>query len=114
MFFMKMVHSGHTAGNDKVSVPWTVICNDPDKFFDKKYLPAGVALKEISKMKADALQSCYGHWYTRQERGACAFRFKRVDPGDIRVKDRKRKPNAAIGVSDEEGDVPEETVHQRK
>ena len=37
---------------------------DPDKFFDATYLPGRVELLEISKMKSEALQSCYAFWYT--------------------------------------------------
>jgi hypothetical protein len=109
-----MVYSGHAAANDKVSVPWTLVCKDPNNFFNKKYLPAGVELQEISKMKSDALQSCYGHWYTRQERGARPFWFKHVDPGDVRINGKKRKPKAASGDSDQEGDEPEEAAHEKK
>lgn len=103
---MNMVYSGHAADNNKVSVPWTVVCNDADKFFDVMYLPAGVELKEISKMKSDALQACYAHWYTRQGNGERAFVFKSVDPGDIRVPRKKRKQNAAkCRDSDDEEEV---------
>ena len=105
---MKTVYSGHAAKNNKVSVPWTIVCNDPDKFFDDIYLPAGVELKEISKMKSEALQACYAHWYTRQENGECAFLFKSVDPADIRVPRRKRKQKGAKGSdSDDEDEVSE-------
>jgi hypothetical protein len=105
---INMVYPGHAAGNNKVSVPWTVVCNEADKFFDVMYLPAGVELKEISKMKSDALQACYAHWFTRQENGERAFLFKSVDPGDIRVPQRKRKQKAAKGSdSDDEEEVPQ-------
>jgi hypothetical protein len=103
---MNMVYSGHAADNDRVSVPWTVVCNEADKFFDAIYLPAGVELKEISKMKSDTLQACYAHWYTRQENGERAFLFKYVEPGAIRVPRRKRKQKVARrSDSDDEEEV---------
>jgi len=106
VLLMNTLYSGHAADNDKVSVPWTVVCNDADKFFDEIYLPAGVELKEISKMKSEPLQACYVHWYTRQENGERAFLFKSVDPGDIRVPRKKRKQKAAKhSDSDDEEDV---------
>jgi hypothetical protein len=103
---MNPVYSGHAADNNKVSVPWTVVCNEADKFFDAIYLPAGVELKEISKMKSDTLQACYAHWYMRQENGERAFLFKYVDPADIQVPRKKRKQKAAkCNDSDDEAVV---------
>jgi hypothetical protein len=102
---MNRVYSGHAADNNKVSVPWNVVCNKAEKFFDVIYLPAGVELKEISKMKSDTLQACYAHWYTRQENGQRAFLFKSVDPGDIRSPQKKRKQKAAK-YSDFDDDEP--------
>lgn len=102
---LKIVYSGHAADNDKVSVPWNVVCNEAATFFDGMYLPAGVELKEISKMKSDALQACYAHWYTRQENGERAFLFKSVDPGDIRVPRRKRKPKAAKSIDSDDDEL---------
>ena len=105
---LNTAYSGHAARNNKVSVPWTVVCNAPDKFLDQIYLPAGVELKEISKMKSEALQACYAHWYTRQENGERAFLFKSVDPADLRVSGRKRKQKVNKGGdADDEDDVHE-------
>jgi hypothetical protein len=87
------VHLGHAADNNKVSVPWLLVTNDPDKFFD-----------DISKMKSEALQACYLHWYTRQMNGERAFRFKHVDPADKRVHQKIRKQTA---LSDDEDELPE-------
>jgi hypothetical protein len=65
--------------------------NNPDKFFDDDYLPLGVNLVEISKMKSEALQSCYSFWHARQKAGDDAFMFKHVDPSDFRIPSKKRK-----------------------
>jgi hypothetical protein len=68
-----------------------LIANDPEKFFDAVYLPSGVRLVEISKMKSDALQACYSHWYKSQEQGDEVFAFKHIDPSDLRTSGKKRK-----------------------
>jgi len=94
---------GHASNNKRSSVPWTHIRDDPDKFFDAKYLPDGMVLGEISKMKSEALQSCIRHWYKRQEAGECPFEFKYVLPSD----DRPHHNRAADGDdSDEEIELP--------
>ena len=94
---------GHTCNNKRSSVPWTHIRNEPEKFFDAKYLPAGVILVEISKMKSEALQACIRHWYKRQEAGEHAFEFKFVLPSDS----RPRQTGAAhADDSDEEIELP--------
>ena len=95
--------AGHASNNKRSSVPWTHIRDDPDKFFDAKYLPDGVILVEISKMKSEALQSCIRHWYKRQEAGECPFEFKFVLPSDS----RPRQSGAAnADDSDEEIELP--------
>jgi hypothetical protein len=103
---------GHAAANKHVPVPWAKVCKDTDKFFDDIYFPAGVELREISKMKADALQTCYAHWYKRQEQGERAFMFKSVDAADKRVPEQKRKRQAETGDSDEEDGVQEPKDHE--
>jgi hypothetical protein len=94
---------GHASNNKRSSVPWTHIRDDPDKFFDAKYLPDGMVLVEISKMKSEALQSCIRHWYKRQEAGQRPFEFKYVLASD----DRPHHNSAPDGDdSDEEIDLP--------
>jgi hypothetical protein len=95
-------NSGHAANNPKASVPWKLIAEDPDKFFDPKYLPGGVVLLEISKMKSEALQSCYTFWYECQERGQEVFVFKHVHSADFRDPAQKRKRGAAANDDDDE------------
>lgn len=83
-------------------MPWKLIAEDPDKFFDPTYLPGRVQLLEISKMKSEALQSCYTFWYKRQERGEEAFVFKHVHSADFRDPAQKRKRGAADDDDDDE------------
>lgn len=71
-------------------MPWTLISNTPDKFFDPDYLPSGVQLVEISKMKSEALQSCYSFWHARQKAGDDAFLFKHVHSSDFRLPSNKK------------------------
>lgn len=97
-------HSGHAANNPKASVPWKLIAEDPDKFFDPMYLPGKVELLEISKMKSGPLQSCYAFWYKRQEEGQEAFVFKHVHSADLRNPAQKRKRGAAANDDDEDDD----------
>jgi hypothetical protein len=85
-------------------VPWKLIAEDPDKFFDPMYLPGQVELLEISKMKAEALQSCYTFWYKRQERGQEVFVFKHVHSADFRDPAQKRKRGAAASDDDDDDD----------
>jgi hypothetical protein len=88
---VKSMYTGHASNNNKASVPWNLIANDPDKFIDPVYLPIGVRLLEISKMKSEALHSCYSYWYKRQDRGEQAFLFKHVHFSDLRTPRNKRK-----------------------
>jgi hypothetical protein len=94
--------SGKAANNPKASVPWKLIAEDPDKFFDNEYLPDGVQLIEISKMKADTLQACYRHWCKSQDIGEDAFVFKHVHEPDVRADVGKKKCRAADDDDDEE------------
>ena len=94
---------GHASNNKRLSVPWTHIRDDPEKFFDSKYLPDGVILVEVSKMKSEALQSCIWHWYKRQEAGECPFEFKFVLPSDSRPRQSRA---AKADDSDEEIELP--------
>jgi hypothetical protein len=85
-------------------VPWKLIAEDPDKFFDPTYLPGRVELLEISKMKSEALKSCYAFWYKRQERGQEVFVFKHVHSADFRDPAQKRKRGAAANDDDDDED----------
>jgi hypothetical protein len=88
---LTLQYTGHASNNNKAAVPWTLIVNDPDRFFDALYLPSGVNLVEISKMKSDALQACHSHWYKRQQKGYQAFIFKHLHPSDLCISGKKRK-----------------------
>jgi hypothetical protein len=103
-FVITTSNSGKAANNTTASVPWTLIAAHPDKFFEPKYLPNGVKLVEISKMKSDALQSCYSHWYQRQQRGVEAFLFKHVQDSDVRIPASKRKRGPAAAADDDDDD----------
>jgi hypothetical protein len=94
--------SEQAANNSKASVPWKLLAEDPDKFFDKHYLPDGVQLMDISKMKADALQSCYRKWLQCQENGDDAFVFKHVHEAALRSDGGRKKRKATN--HDEEGE----------
>jgi hypothetical protein len=104
---LSTVNLGHAAHNKHVAVPWTKVCKDADKFFDKEYLPAGVELQEISKMRGETLQSCYAHWYKRQEQGERAFIFRSVHAGDKRVPQDKKKRKARPAEGSDDEDVPD-------
>jgi hypothetical protein len=74
-------------------VPWTAVLQAPAKFLEPCYLPAGVKLTEISKMKAESLNACIHHWSERVTNGDIAFRFKHVDPShQLAVKSNKKRP----------------------
>jgi hypothetical protein len=95
---------GHAANNAHAAVPWKLIAEDPNKFFDAMYIPNHVQLHEISKMRAEALQACYSFWYKRQEQGEQAFLFKHVHGSDFRDPKPKRKRPAPHGDEDDEDD----------
>jgi hypothetical protein len=85
-------------------VPWKLIAEDPNKFFDPVFLPGQVELLEISKMKSEALQSCYAFWSERQEAGQDVFVFKHVHFADFRDPALKRKRGAAADDDDDDDD----------
>jgi hypothetical protein len=85
---------GHAANNPKAAVPWSALLNSPNKFLDKCYLPDGVLLTEISKMKGGALNACINHWSGRIGKGEIAFRFKAVEDSHLREVDVKKKRRA--------------------
>jgi hypothetical protein len=68
----------------------------PNKFLEPGYLPDGVLLTEISKMKAGSLNACVLHWATRVEEGQIAFRFKAVEDCHMRgvAAKKKRAPSS--------------------
>lgn len=95
---------GKAANNPKASVPWKLIAEDPDKFFDDDYLPDGVRLIEISKMRGDDLQACYRHWSSSQNKGEDAFLFKHVHQTDLRTDHANKKKRHAADHDDDEDD----------
>jgi hypothetical protein len=99
-----LYNPGYAAHNKKAAVPWTLLHDDPDKFFEPECLPAGVKLVEISKMKSESLQSCIQHWYKRQDAGENPFHFKHVNPADFRA---VQKNSAYTDDNDEEIELPD-------
>jgi hypothetical protein len=93
---------GHAANNPHAAVPWKLIAEDPNKFFDPMYMPNDIQIHEISKMRAEALQACYSFWWKRQEEGERAFVFKHVQGSDFREPKLKRKHPAPHDEQDEE------------
>jgi hypothetical protein len=83
-------------------VPWTALFQTPDKFLESCYLPAGVQLTEISKMKAQTLNACLLHWSERVENGEIAFRFKAVEDSHLRVPKSKKKRPAPVSEDEAE------------
>jgi hypothetical protein len=74
-------------------VPWKALAETPDKFLESHYLPAGVQLTDISKMKGKDINECLLHWSKRVEQGDIAFRFKAVEESHLRVpKSKKKRP----------------------
>lgn len=87
-------------------MPWSALVKSPNKFLDKCYLPDGVFLTEISKMRGGALTACIHHWSGRISKGDIAFRFKAVDDAHQREVDVKKKKRRA--APDEEPETPKE------
>lgn len=85
---------GHAANNSKAAVPWSALLKSPNKFLDNCYLPEGVFLTEISKMKGGALNACIRHWSGRIGKGEIAFRFKAVEDSHQRETNVKKKRRA--------------------
>ena len=94
---------GHAANNPKAVVPWSALQQDPEKFLEPRYLPDGVQLQEVSKMKAASLNACVSHWLERVESGQRAFRFKAVD--DAHRRDGKAKKKRRNPSSDDENEA---------
>jgi hypothetical protein len=58
------------------------------------YLPSGVQLTDISKMRGKDINECLSHWSERVEKGEIAFRFKAVEESHLRVQKSKKKRSA--------------------
>jgi hypothetical protein len=103
---------GQAANNLKAVVPWLSLSQTPEKFLDPCYLPQGVKLTEISKMKAESLHSCLRHWVKRTEDGEIAFRFKTVQESDLQAStsNRKRPGPATDDQDNNDGDEEEEML----
>ena len=105
-----MSYPGHAANNPHAAVPWSSISLNQDMFLESRYLPVGVKLIEISKMKTQELHACVRHWSERTDNGEVAFRFKTVKDSDLRGSpSKKRKPPSSS--DSEHGDDDE---HHRK
>lgn len=90
-------------------MPWKSLVETPDKFLELCYLPAGVQLTDISKMKAKSLNACLLHWSERVQNGDIAFRFKAVEESHLRVpKSKKKRPSPA---SEEEAEQSSKGDH---
>jgi hypothetical protein len=90
-----MWHAGKRANNPKAVIPWASITKDPDYFFDSQYLPDGLKISEISKMRGEHLHSCLQQWRKGQEKGEQAFCFEKVAAGHEREVGKKRKRSEA-------------------
>jgi hypothetical protein len=66
----------------------------PNKFLEPCYLPEGVLLTEISKMKGGPLNACIRHWSGRVHKGEIAFRFKAVEDSHLREVNATKKRHA--------------------
>jgi hypothetical protein len=93
-----------------VSVPWSLITKDQNKFIDKKYLPVGFIIVEPSKITKANAQSLVLHWMERIDQNFDdIFEFKGLVPKikTRRIRDRAHQKNALaqeIVKSDAEGD----------
>jgi hypothetical protein len=103
---MMMWHAGKKAKNPKAVIPWASITKDPNYFFDSQYLPDGLKLVEISKMRGEHLHSCLQRWRKIQEKGEQAFCFKQVASGHEREVGKKRKRSEASKAK-LNGDLPQ-------
>jgi len=69
--------TGICSGIDKAVVPWSAILQSQDDFVARKYLPADVDLKELSKLQNWDTTALLNFWYARQETGeGPTFLFK--------------------------------------
>jgi len=98
-------------------VPWKALAETPDKFLELCYLPVGVHLTDISKMKAQTLTSCLLHWSDRVQNGDIAFRFKAVEESHLRVPKSKKKRSAPASEDEADqsskGDHPSTSTQQK-
>lgn len=69
-----MHHTGKACGSDSALIPWARL--RPSKpYISTKYIPDDFILKDPSKLTRDEGRRLLLHWYSRQSRGAIAFRF---------------------------------------
>ena len=61
------LHSGNIGDNPKYRVPWTRVTDSPDDYFDAKFLPDGVRLREPSRMTEDTITKIISHWNSRRD-----------------------------------------------
>ncbi|KAF9233668.1 hypothetical protein BU15DRAFT_66376 [Melanogaster broomeanus] len=65
-------------GKKNAAVPWAKIISNPDGLLHRKYLPAGVYLKEPSKLKKLEVDKLLDFWKNRADRGIVpVFAFHR-------------------------------------
>jgi len=59
-------------------VPWAEFMAHPNEYFNECDIPAGVTVREPSKMRFQELQSLHNFWLQRQAAGTTTFHFKKV------------------------------------
>lgn len=109
--------SGHTANNPHAVVPWAALSKSPDSFIEPKYLPDGVELQEISKMKGGPLNRCIQHWLERAETGDIPLRFKAVHDShrrDGKGKKKRKQPARDDGDEDDSNDSHQQDPKGKK
>ncbi|KAG2112260.1 uncharacterized protein F5147DRAFT_650907 [Suillus discolor] len=95
-FLMKLYRMCSGEENLKAAVPWGDVIHDPWAFFDGAHWPAGVQLKEPSKMdKADAT-TVLDFWFDRQKNNMQpAFSFKAWKDSDGEMQEADLWPPSA-------------------
>ncbi|KAG1787300.1 uncharacterized protein HD556DRAFT_1312891 [Suillus plorans] len=95
-FLMKLYRMCSGKENLKAAVPWGNVIHDPWAFFDGAHWPAGVQLKEPSKMdKADAT-TVLDFWFDRQKNDMQpAFSFKAWKDSDGEMQEADLCPPSA-------------------
>ena len=84
--------AGLACGNQKASVPWGKLLENPADYINPKYLLADSTLKEPSKLTKSEAHDHLKFWYDRQEDPSCKvpFMFKAF---------RSTKDGSAVAVA---------------
>jgi hypothetical protein len=60
-------YNAEIASGRNKSVPWELVFQTPDDFIDPEYMPAGIFLKDPSKLHRDDTKKILEHWKDRQD-----------------------------------------------